>query len=182
MHFQKPRCIVASFINVHAWQSSKSPTYWPLQGPGADAVWEGRRGIRLLEIHAETLTFLTGSPRLQQSNMKRSIKVDTCLSSNYSLAHVQSYTSQATAFPHLLHPAQTVGPPWGSSSCRWLVPPPSAPPADPPEPTAESSVSPVLESIVNTDTIKAQNTLKRMHFILHNINIQKFGHSLSVLV
>lgn len=42
----------------------KSTTYWPLQGPGADAVWEDRRDIRLLEIHAGTLTFSTGSPHL----------------------------------------------------------------------------------------------------------------------
>ena len=47
--------------------------------------------------------------------------------------------------PHLWHLIQTVVP-WGFSSCRWLEPLPAVPPADPPEPIAESSVSPMPES------------------------------------
>lgn len=58
-------------------------TNWPLQGPGANAVWEDRRDIRLLETHAGNLTFSTRSPHLQQAHTNMSIlyfQIEICSS------------------------------------------------------------------------------------------------------
>lgn len=64
--------------------------------------------------------------------------------------------TQKAQCTHLLRPAQITALPSDFSSCHWLVLLPSAPPADPPVPTAESSVSQGLES----NQIKTESTVK----------------------
>lgn len=150
-------CIIGSFNSVHDW-SQHTDLYKGLEQTlcertkGTSVFWRFMLGLWLFQQGVHIYSSWAWRWVLRRIH---ACSVTTVWHGNTKGSH-----SRHRLLPHLLHPAQTAALPWGSFSCRWLVLLPSAPPADPPEPTAESSVSPELESTVYTDSTKAQRTSK----------------------